>query len=366
MVSDLRFAWHGKAEEGRRFAHFLGPGFCWSPHPCNVADLGIGLEDAQEGPPGPVSWSDQAPVWVLGRPRQALGQALEEPWAYQLPYPGPAPLWRRTLRRIASDRQLLTLADPESPSQASRWIGIGPASRTIQALMERYSRSLAPVLIQGESGTGKELAARRIHQLSGLRGRFCPVNCAAIPEALLEAEIFGTVRGAYTEARDRPGWWEQAAGGTLFLDEVADLPLSLQAKLLRVLEDGQVRRLGACEEICVQVRVIAACNRSLEAEVQSGRFRQDLFYRLAVLPLALPPLRERPEDIRTLSEYLLRGRKVLSPQALALLGQSPWPGNVRELRNVLERAVVLTDDPVIEPQDLRLTLDDRRIGIKGF
>jgi DNA-binding NtrC family response regulator len=227
-------------------------------------------------------------------------------------------------------------------------------------------RAVAPtettVLVLGESGTGKELLARLIHRHSTRRDSvFVPVNCAAISASLAESALFGHERGAFTGARDRHrGWFELAHGGTLFLDEVGDLDPSLQGKFLRILEDGTLQRVGGSQWVKVDVRVIAASNRDLSADVASGRFRGDLYYRLAVFPLALPPLRDRLDDIPPLANHLLnrhaamlgRGSLALSDGALDLLTRYHWPGNVRELANVLERTAILSRGPVITPEML--------------
>jgi transcriptional regulator with PAS, ATPase and Fis domain len=226
------------------------------------------------------------------------------------------------------------------------------------------------VLITGESGTGKELIARAIHANGPRRDRpFVAVNCAAIPHTLLEAELFGYKRGAFTDARaDRAGLFSEADGGTLFLDEVAELPLPLQPKLLRVLQDGEIRPLGAGKADRVDVRVIAATNRDLEAGLREATFREDLYYRLNVVQIHLPPLRARAEDVLALAEHFLaraiaRAGKMVhgfTEAARKLLLAYPWPGNVRELENVIERAVALTARETIDADDLPQTLRDRR------
>ena len=237
-------------------------------------------------------------------------------------------------------------------------IGDGAAMQELRAVIERVSVAKTTVLIHGESGTGKELVARAIHDSSPRRAkRFVAINCAAIPAALLESELFGHLKGSFTDAsRDKAGLFEEADGGTLFLDEVGELPLALQAKLLRALQEGEVRPIGAQAPIKVDVRLSAATLRDLTAEVAAGRFREDLFYRLNVVPIDIPPLRERPEDIEVLATFFVgrhaarhgRPEVVLSDGALEALRQQPWPGNVRELENVLERAIVLSDGPSID------------------
>jgi len=230
------------------------------------------------------------------------------------------------------------------------------------------------VLITGESGVGKELVARAIHQRSGRRGRaFVAVNCGAIPENLLESELFGHKRGAFTDAvTDRKGLFEEADGGTLFLDEIGELPSSLQVKLLRVLEDGRIRRLGESRDLEVDVRIVTATHRDLAAETKAGRFREDLFYRLNVLPIAVPPLRERREDIPLLIEHFIArnntrlGTEIggVDGDARRLLYEYAWPGNVRELENTIERAMVLAEGSQITAADLPERVRDVRDPIK--
>jgi len=234
-------------------------------------------------------------------------------------------------------------------------IGGGPAMQQLRATIERVAGTRSTVLILGESGTGKELVARSIHAASPRRGRrFVAINCAAIPGPLLESELFGHRRGAFTDAvRDKPGLFEDADGGTLFLDEIGELPLALQAKLFRVLQDGEIRRVGDTQSLRVDVRLIAATLRDLADDVRDGRFREDLYYRLHVLAVDVPPLRARPEDIPELARHFARrhaarhrlGEVELSDVAIAALVRQPWPGNVRELENIIERAIVLADAP---------------------
>ncbi|HEY1102830.1 MAG TPA: sigma 54-interacting transcriptional regulator [Burkholderiaceae bacterium] len=246
---------------------------------------------------------------------------------------------------------------------AGRYGIIGTSPALLQALgeLERVSQAQASVLLLGESGTGKELFARALHLASQRRDApFIKVNCAAIPETLFESELFGYERGAFTGAAGaRAGWFEQADRGTIFLDEIGEMPLPMQTKLLRTLQEGTVTRLGGKHEIRVDVRVVAATNRDLEAEAERGHFRRDLFYRLNVIPIQLPSLRERREDIRTLAVYFANRanqanqRNInLSPAAVERLENHPWPGNIRELTNVIERLVLLTDGTVVSAADV--------------
>jgi transcriptional regulator with GAF, ATPase, and Fis domain len=233
-------------------------------------------------------------------------------------------------------------------------VGTSPAIRNLFEFIKRVSDSDGTVLINGETGTGKELVARAVHAL-GVRakGHFVAINCSAISPDLVESELFGHEKGSFTGAvKSRKGAFEQANGGTLFLDEVGDLSLDLQPKLLRVLEDGVIRRVGSQIENEVDVRVVAATHRDLKEEVDNGNFRADLLYRLFVLPLFVPPLRERKEDIELLTRHFMGSRGELVPEAQQYLVDHPWPGNVRELKNVLERACIMKVDGSIEPGDL--------------
>jgi two-component system response regulator PilR (NtrC family) len=240
-------------------------------------------------------------------------------------------------------------------------------------------RSIAPtgstVLITGESGTGKELVAKAIHSLSPRRdASFVSVNCGALPDTLLESELFGHMKGAFTDAhQNKKGLFEAAHRGTLFLDEVGETSPSMQVKLLRALQEKKIRRVGSTEEIEVDVRVISATNVPLETLVRERRFREDLFYRLQVIPVRCPPLRERREDIPLLAEHFVRryaaqmGKKVakISDAAMSLLGRYAWPGNVRELENVMERAVAFESTEVILPERLPETLHGRGTSVAG-
>ncbi len=280
-----------------------------------------------------------------------------------------------TLRAAVEERRMrqagAAAADPAAGPVAGMIAG-SPAMARLMTLVGRAATVASPVLIRGESGTGKELIARALHD-SGPRAEraFVPVNCSAIPEALLESLLFGHRRGAFTDAReDRPGLFQVADGGTLFLDEIGDMPAALQAKLLRTLQDSQVQPLGAPEPVAVDVRIVAATHRDLEAMCANGRFRQDLYYRLNVFPIHIPPLRERREDLVPLVSHLLarhglrlgRAGLTLNREALALVRAYTWPGNVRELENAIERAIVFCDGAEIGPEDLPDALRRRTVA----
>jgi DNA-binding NtrC family response regulator len=249
-------------------------------------------------------------------------------------------------------------------------VGGGPAMRRLFELVRRAGPSEGRVLVTGENGTGKELVARAIHESSRRKdGPFVKLNCAAVPAELIESELFGHERGAFTGAvAARKGKFELADRGTLFLDEVGDMPAAMQAKVLRVLQEGEFERVGGQHTLRCDVRVVAATNKDLQAEVQAGRFREDLFYRLNVVPIHLPPLRERQEDVPALSERFLleacerNGRRPmrLAPEAVAALQTHPWPGNVRELRNLVERLAILCDGPEITADDVAAVLPGAR------
>jgi two-component system nitrogen regulation response regulator NtrX len=246
-------------------------------------------------------------------------------------------------------------------------VGTSYAIRAVIEKIERVGKTPARVLITGENGTGKELVARAIHgQSTRAQAQFVEVNCAAIPSELIESELFGHMKGSFTGAvADRAGKFEQAHGGTLFLDEIGDMSLAAQAKVLRVLQDGVVTRIGGSKPIQVDVRVLAATNKEVEAEIAAGRFREDLFYRLNVVPIHVPPLRERREDIPLLIRHFIAqlagpgglAPRAMSDDAVARLSQLEWPGNVRELRNTIERLLILSGGPRITAEDV-----DRLVG----
>lgn len=250
------------------------------------------------------------------------------------------------------NRQLKSILLRSRPNREI--VGDSPAMREIYRLVERAGPSDKPILIQGESGTGKELVAWALHESSSRAEKpMVVINCAALPEALLESELFGHEKGAFTGAdKAKPGLFEVADGGTIFIDEIGEMPPSVQVKLLRVLEDGSLRRVGSIREHKVHARLLAATNRNLERQVAYGQFREDLFYRINLMSLELPPLRERSGDIPLLVRHFLRDGWEIEDTAMQLLESYHWPGNVRQLINVIERAQILADDKLIRTIDL--------------
>lgn len=250
------------------------------------------------------------------------------------------------------NERLKTLLDRQRPT--SRIVGDSAPMQQVFRLIERVGPTDTAVLIEGESGTGKELVARALQQHSTRADKpFVTINCAALPDQLVESELFGHEKGAFTGAvSSKSGLFEVADGGTLFIDEIGELPLALQPKLLRVLEDGSLRRVGSHQERRVNVRIIAATNRRLQEEVAEGRFREDLYYRINVMSLVLPPLRSRTGDIPQLIQYFLEHGWEIEPDAEKTLEQYRWPGNVRQLSNVLQRAMILADDRIVTIDDL--------------
>jgi two-component system nitrogen regulation response regulator NtrX len=267
-------------------------------------------------------------------------------------------------------RNALRQRDLEAENRALRarvdrqyvMVGESHAMQQLRGQVEIAAPTNGRVLIYGENGTGKELVARNIHQLSRRRnGPFIEVNCAAIPEELIESELFGHQKGAFTGAvMDKPGRFEQASGGTIFLDEIADMSVKTQAKVLRVLQEQVMERVGGTQRIRVDVRVLAATNKDLPAEIRAGRFREDLYFRLNVIPIFVPALRDRRDDIPLLAEHFMalmaaeygRRPKRLAPEAVARVQQYAWPGNVRELRNIIERLMIMVPGDTITAQDL--------------
>jgi DNA-binding NtrC family response regulator len=274
----------------------------------------------------------------------------------------------RALARRRMAHELRQGPDP-APGPQAGIVGRSAAMLGVYKMVARVAKSMAPVLVLGESGTGKELVARAVHAHSPrAAGNFVAVSCAAFSESLLESELFGHERGAFTGAeRQRRGVFEQAHGGTLFLDEIGDVPPKMQAQLLRALQEGEIRRVGGNELVKVDVRVVAATHRDLDAEVKQGRFREDLLFRLRVVTLHLPPLRERAEDIPALAESFLsqaarrEGRRppAIAPETMRRLKAWRWPGNVRELRNAMERALAVSGPDVILDTDLPEELGGR-------
>ncbi|HCJ29117.1 MAG TPA: sigma-54-dependent Fis family transcriptional regulator [Pseudomonas sp.] len=268
------------------------------------------------------------------------------------------------LRELVTTALRLRTPNPNELTVDSRLLGASPPMNVLRKQIGKLARSQAPVYISGESGSGKELVARLIHEQGPRHERpFVPVNCGAIPSELMESEFFGHKKGSFTGAmEDKPGLFQAADGGTLFLDEVADLPLPMQVKLLRAIQEKAVRAVGGAKELVVDVRILCATHKDLASEVAAGRFRQDLYYRLNVIELRVPPLRERREDIAQLVEVMLRRLAQecddtparLHPDALAKLQSYRFPGNVRELENMLERAYTLCEGEEIKPSDLRL------------
>jgi two-component system, NtrC family, nitrogen regulation response regulator NtrX len=290
---------------------------------------------------------------------------------------------------IGLDRLLLTLRNAlhldrlqrENAELKRYWqdelalIGESAAMASVRARVERVAASDASILILGENGTGKELVARAVHELSPRRGRpFVKMNCAAVPAELVESELFGHEKGAFSGAvGKRVGRFEQADGGTLFLDEIGDMPPPMQAKLLRVLQDGEITRVGGTGVVKVDVRVLSATNQDLDALLAAGRFREDLLYRINTVSIRVPPLRDRASDIPALAAHFAGAAsrrnhwkpRALAPDALALLRQQPWKGNVRELRNVVERALILGDADPLGADDVRQALPAGAAGSKA-
>jgi DNA-binding NtrC family response regulator len=267
-------------------------------------------------------------------------------------------------RRLATENLILK-AELAQRRGAPQIVGDDPKLKQVSVALHRAASTDTTVLLEGESGTGKELFARALHALSPRAdGPFVAINCAAIPETLLETELFGHEKGAFTGAAARkPGKFELAHRGTLFLDEIGDLPLPLQAKILRALEEKRFERVGGTAPLHVDVRVVAATNRNLKAAVAARQYREDLYFRLSVFPITIPPLRERPDDIVTLARYFMdrfcrdlnKRSLALSPTAEEELRTYPWPGNVRELQNCIERAAILTEGDTIFPRHLNLS-----------
>lgn len=290
------------------------------------------------------------------------------PWArlHQLDYPVRLDELSEILEDIRASHSRIDHSNP-LPKE-SRLVGASRDMEDVRHAIEQVASSMATVLITGESGTGKEVVARQIHESSGRQGPFVAVNCGAIPEHLLESELFGHERGAFTGAvAARAGRFEQAKGGTFFLDEIGDMPTVMQVKLLRVLEERVIERVGGTKSVPVDVRLVAATHRDLPAHIESGKFREDLYYRLSVFPIELSPLRDRPEDIPPLVEEFVhrmsREQSVslqLADDAMRLLQAYSWSGNVRELANLIERLIVIKPNGVVKAKDLPWPIADRQ------
>lgn len=316
------------------------------------------------------SWDEYLPILLIGEPapadwpeelRRRVLASLEMPPSYNKLLDS---LHRAQVYREMYD-QARERGRSREPNLFRSLVGTSRAIQQVRQMMQQVADTDASVLILGESGTGKEVLANYIHQQSPRAGKpFIAINCAAIPDNMLEATLFGHEKGSFTGAiAAQPGKFELADGGTILLDEISEMPLGLQAKLLRVLQEREVERVGARKPINLDIRVLATTNRDLAAEVAAGRFREDLYYRLSVFPLAWRPLRERPADILPLAERLLRkhsrkmnlGAVALGPEAAQCLVRHAWPGNVRELDNAIQRALILQQGGLIQPADLCLT-----------
>jgi len=320
----------------------------------NGIDLIRQLRDEERLPPTIIISGEASMSETLEAVRLGVYDFIEKPFTRERLLQSVA----NCLEHASLKRQLSVLHTRISEENAI--LGTSGEVVRLRERIERVATSNARVLIRGESGTGKELAANMLHRLSSRRDRpLVKINCAAIPAHLVEDELFGHARGAFTDAKyAKPGLFEEAHRGTLFLDEIGDMELPLQARLLRVLEDGKVRRIGETQDRQIDVRVLAATNKDLEPMTREGRFREDLYFRLAAIPIDIPPLRQRPEDIPILVRHYLdhfcaenrRRRLTLDPDALAKLERYSWPGNIRELRNVCEQIAIFGIDPVTVDQ----------------
>ena len=301
----------------------------------------------------------------LAQFRAAVANALRRPQPPVAPAPAPGSFPAPEAAPRPAPPAAPCASGPQAQAALACIAGPSAAMQNVRAHVQRVAPSMAPVLVLGESGTGKELVARALHACSHRAdGPFVAVNCGAIPDTLIEAEFFGVRKGAYTGATaDRPGYFQAAHGGTLFLDEIGDLPLPMQAKLLRAIQERAVRPLGSTQEEATDVRIVSATHHDLARAVHDGRFRQDLYYRLNVIELRIPPLRERREDLPALAQAILQrlaqrhGHATpprLSPAALQQLASYPFPGNVRELENILERALALYPGPTLGPEAIHL------------
>ena len=307
------------------------------------------------------------PIVVLSRDAGAECASARKkyPWAqiYELRTPASFNELNNVLEEIGSLRRQERRLSPGG-NTSNELIGKSAQLREICELVERVAPTDSTILLTGESGTGKEVIARQIHKLSGRNGEFVPINCGAIPDQLLESELFGHERGAFTGAvSSRMGRFEMAHGGTLFLDEIGDMPKALQVKLLRVLQERTIERVGGSTSTPVDIRLIAATHRDLPKSIDEGQFREDLYYRLSVFPIDIPPLRERPDDIQPLlEEFIERARRThganirFSDDAIRYLHEYAWPGNVREIANLIERLAVIGADRVLTAVDLPMPI----------
>jgi two-component system, NtrC family, nitrogen regulation response regulator NtrX len=324
------------------------------PNGRNGVDLVRRLRDEQRLPPTIIASGEASMHETLEAMRLGVYDFIEKPYTRERLLQSV----RNCLEHASLKRELSVLHTRIDDEHAI--LGNSPVIVQLRERIERVAPSNARVLIRGESGTGKELAANMLHRLSGRRDKpLVKINCAAIPPHLIEDELFGHARGAFTDAKlAKPGLFEEAHRGTLFLDEIGDMELTLQARLLRVLEDGKVRRIGETQDRQIDVRVVAATNKDLEAMVRDGRFREDLYFRLTAIPVDVPPLRVRPDDIRVLVRHYLdvfsaenkRRRLTVDRDAMARLERYSWPGNVRELRNVCEQLAIFGTDPITVEQ----------------
>jgi DNA-binding NtrC family response regulator len=317
----------------------------------------LAIARGQEPPPEVVMLTGNATVEVAV---EAMKQGACDFLTKPCPLDAVDQVLRKAAERRSMRRNNLAMRRQLDRAAGTGFVFEGNAMRKVAEMITRVAPSEGTVLILGESGTGKELAAHAIHAASPRAGAaFVDINCGAIPESLLESELFGHEKGSFTGADSaRPGIYEGAHRGTLFLDEIGDLPLGLQVKLLRVLESGSFYRVGGRRRIEADVRVIAATNRSLVAEVEAGRFRKDLYFRINGLEVHIPPLRDHAEDVPLLARHFA-APKTVSPEALDLLRGYPWPGNVRELKNVMERAKLIGEESVIQPEDLPAEMSAR-------
>lgn len=320
----------------------------------NGIDLIRRLRDEERLPPTIIISGEASMAETLEAMRLGVYDFIEKPFTRERLLQSV----RNCLEHASLRQQLTALHNRFDDENAI--LGVSPPVVQVRERIERVAPSNARVLIRGESGTGKELAANMLHRLSARRDRaLVKINCAAIPPHLIEDELFGHARGAFTDAKlAKAGLFEEAHQGTLFLDEIGDMELTLQARLLRVLEDGKVRRIGETQERQIDVRVIAATNKNLEAMVREGRFREDLYFRLSAVPIDVPPLRARPQDLRILARHYLdlfcaenrRRRLTIDAGALERLERYSWPGNIRELRNVCEQLALFGTDPITTDQ----------------